>query len=128
MIWSPAITAVLMGIIAAFSFGGGFAIGDWRMASRLERLSSDNALLSASNDRCATDIEKTRVAMESLRTTTITREKNAARAMKDASEVAVRHTKAARKIQSAPPAAPERHCEKMTVEQAGYVRDRHQNK
>jgi hypothetical protein len=124
MIWSPAITAVLIGIVAAFSFGGGFALGDWRMASRLERLSSDNALLSAANDRCATDIEKARVAMDTLRTATITREKNAARAMKNASKVAVRHTKAARKIQSLPPASPEHHCEKMTVEQIEYVRDR----
>jgi hypothetical protein len=127
MIWSPAITAVLIGIVAAFSFGGGFALGDWRMASRLERLSSDNALLSAANDRCAMDIEKARVAMDALRTTTITREKNAARAMQAASKVAVRHTKAAKKIQSLPPAKPEHQCEKMTAEQMEYVRDRHQN-
>lgn len=127
MIWSPAITAVLMGIIAAFSFGGGFALGDWRMTSRLERLSSDNALLSASNDRCAMDIEKARVAMESLRTTTAIREKNAAKAMQAASVDAVRHTKAARKIQSAPSVAPEHQCEKMTAEQTEYVRDRHKN-
>lgn len=64
MIWSPAITAVLIGIVAAFSFGGGFALGDWRMAPRVARLSSDNALLSAANDRCAVDIEKARVAIE----------------------------------------------------------------
>jgi outer membrane murein-binding lipoprotein Lpp len=67
MIWSPAITAVLIGIVAAFSFGGGFALGDWRIASRLERLSSDNALLSAANDRCAMDIEKARAAIEAAK-------------------------------------------------------------
>jgi hypothetical protein len=127
MIWSPAITAVLIGIVAAFSFGGGFALGDWRMASRLERLSSDNALLSAANDRCATDIEKARVAMDALRTATATREKKAARAMHAASKVAARHTTAARKIQSLPPAEPEQRCEKMTAEQMEYVRDRHRH-
>lgn len=58
MIWSPAITAVLIGIVAAFSFGGGFALGDWRINHRLERLESDNKLLSAANDRCAQDMEK----------------------------------------------------------------------
>jgi hypothetical protein len=127
MIWSPAITAVLIGIVAAFSFGGGFALGDWRMASRLERLSSDNALLSSANDRCAMDIEKARVAMDALRTSTITREKNAARAMQAASKTAVRHVKAAKKIQSLPPVEPAHQCEAMTAEQMEYVRRRHQN-
>ena len=127
MIWSPAITAVLIGIVAAFSFGGGFALGDWRMASRLERLSSDNALLSAANDRCAMDIEKAGIAMEALRTTAIARGKNAAKAMQVASKAAVRHTKAARKIQSLPPVEPEHQCERMIAEQMEYVRDRHQN-
>jgi hypothetical protein len=127
MIWSPAITAVLIGIVAAFSFGGGFALGDWRMASRLERLSSDNALLSAANDRCATDIEKARVAMDALRAITVTREKNATKAMQAASKVSMRHTKTARKIQSLPPAKPEQRCEKITVEQIEYVRDRQRN-
>jgi hypothetical protein len=127
MIWSPAITAVLIGIVAALSFGGGFALGDWRMVSRLERLSSDNALLSTANDRCAMDIERARVAMDALRNATITREQNAAKAMQTASKVAVRHTKAARKIQSLPPAKPEQQCQKMTIEQMEYVRGRHQN-
>jgi len=127
MIWSPAITAVLIGIVAAFSFGGGFALGDWRMASRVAHLSSDNALLSAANDRCATDIEKVRAAMDTLRATTIAREKNAAKAMPTASKAAVRHTKAARKIQSLPPAKPGHLCEKMAAEQMEYVRDRRQN-
>jgi hypothetical protein len=64
VIWSPAITAVLIGIIVAFSFGGGFALGDWRMASRLERLSSDNALLWAVNDRAAVDLQAARKVVE----------------------------------------------------------------
>jgi hypothetical protein len=97
------------------------------MASRLERLSSDNALLSAANDRCATDIEKARVAMDALRAITVTREKNATKAMQAASKVSMRHTKTARKIQSLPPAKPEQRCEKITVEQIEYVRDRQRN-
>lgn len=44
MIWSPAITAVLIGIVAAFSFGGGFSLGDWRMNSRIKRLEHDQVI------------------------------------------------------------------------------------
>jgi len=41
---TPEISAIVIASIAAFSFGGGFALGDWRMNSRLERITSESTV------------------------------------------------------------------------------------
>lgn len=124
---TPAITAIVIAVFAALSFGGGFALGDWRMASQIQRLNSNNAVLSAANDQCATDIQSARMAMETLTATTATRERNAAKAMQGAATAAAKHTDNARKIRALPPVAPPKQCEVINAEQIRYVQHRHQN-
>ena len=127
MISTPAITAIIIAVLVALSFSGGFALSDWRMASRIQQLNSDNAVLSAANDRCATDIQSTRTAMDALTATAAAREKKAAKAMRDATTAAAQHTGNAKKMQALPPVTPEKQCEVVYVEQIKYVQSRHPN-
>lgn len=124
---TPAITAIVIAVFSALAFGGGFALGDWRMASQIQRLNSHNAMLSAANDKCATDIQSARIAMEALTTSTAAREKNAVMAMRGATAAAAKHSNRAKKISALPPAAPEKQCEAISTEQIKYVQSRHQN-
>ena len=125
MLGSPLITAILMGVIAAFSFGGGFAIGDWRMASRLERLSSDNALLKAANERCATDIQNAKTAVDSLVALAEARDRAAAESMQQAQPEAEQHTARVLKIRKLAPVPQDQQCEVIKTEQIAYVQSRH---
>ncbi len=125
MISTPAITAIVIAVLVALAFSAGFALSDWRMASRIQQLNSNNAVLSAANDRCATDIQIVRAAMNSLTATAAAREKNAANAMRSATTAAAKHTGNAKKMQTLPPAAPEKQCEVVYVEQIKYVQSRH---
>jgi len=56
MINNPAIIAIALSIFVALAFGGGFAVSSWRSASEIQRLNSSNAVLSAANNRCASDM------------------------------------------------------------------------
>lgn len=125
MISTPAITAIVIVVLVALAFSGGFALSDWRMASRIQQLNSDNAVLSAANDRCATDIQSTRTAMDALTVAAAAREKEAAKAMRGATTVAAQHTGNAKKMQALPSAAPEKQCAVVYVEQIKYVQSRH---
>ena len=82
MISTPAITAIVIAVLVALAFSGGFALSDWRMASRIQQLNSNNAVLSAANDKCATDIQSAHMAMDALTAAATTREKDAAKAMR----------------------------------------------
>lgn len=125
MFITSTITAIVIAVLVALAFGGGFVLGDWRMASRMQRLNSDNAVLSAANDRCATDIQSVRMAMESLTATTAAREKNAASAMRSAAAAAAKHANNVKKIRALPPVAPGKQCEAIDKEQIRYVQSRH---
>ena len=127
MISTPAITAIVIAVLVALAFSGGFALSDWRMASRIQQLNSNNAVLSAANDRCATDIQSARMAMDALTATAAAREKDAAKAMRSATTAAAKHTGNAKKLQTLPPVAPEKQCEVVYVEQIKYVQSRHHN-
>jgi hypothetical protein len=127
MISTPAITAIIIAVLVALAFSGGFALSDWRMASRIQQLNSNNAVLSAANDRCATDIQSTRTAMDTLTAAATARENEAAKAMRGATTAATQHTANAKKMQVLPPAAPEKQCEVVYVEQIKYVQSRHPN-
>jgi hypothetical protein len=127
MISTPAITAIVIAVLVALAFSGGFALSDWRMASRIQQLNSNNAVLSAANDRCATDIQSAHMAMDALTATAATREKAAAKAMRSAATAAAEHTSSAKKLRSLPPVTPEKQCEVISMEQIKYVRSRRQN-
>ena len=127
MISSPAIIAIVLAIFVALAFSGGFAVSNWRCASEIQRLSSSNAVLSAANDKCATDIQSVRGAMDALAAASAMRDKNAAVAMRHAESVAAKHTNRAKKIISLPPVALEYQCEVLVHEQIEYVKSRRQN-
>lgn len=127
MISTSAITAVVIAVIAALAFSGGFALSDWRMALQIQRLNSNNAVLSAANDKCATDTQSVRRAMETLTAATAAREKNAASAMRSAAMAAAKHTNNVKKIRALPPVAPEKQCEVIGTEQIKYVQSRRSN-
>ncbi len=124
---SSAITVVVIAVIAALAFSGGFALSDWRMALQMQRLSSNNAVLSAANDKCATDTQSVRTAVETLTATTAAREKNAASAMRSAAMEAAKHSSNVKKIRALPPVAPEKQCEVIGKEQIKYVQNRRGN-
>ncbi|KIO48206.1 hypothetical protein [Nitrosospira sp. NpAV] len=126
---SPAVTAVVIAILAALAFGGGFALSDWRTASQIQRLNTDNAMLSAANDKCATDIQSVRMALEALTVAAAKREKDAVKAMRAAATAAATHTGNAKKIRSLRPVPLERgkHCEMIAAEQIQYVQNRRGN-
>jgi hypothetical protein len=127
MISSPAIIAIVLAIFVGLAFGGGFAVSNWRSASEIQRLNSSNAVLSAANDKCATDIQSVRNAMDALAAASAVRDKNAAMAMRRAESVAAKHTDRAKKIIALPPVALEHQCEVLTREQVEYVKNRRQN-
>ena len=127
MISTPAITAIVIAVLVALAFSGGFALSDWRMASRIQQLNSNNAVLSAANDRCATDIQSAHMAMDALTAAAATREKAAAKGMRGAATAAAEHTSNDKKIRSLPPVTPDKQCEVISTEQVKYVRSRRQN-
>ena len=124
---SPAITAIIIAVLAAVAFTGGFAVSNWRSTAEIQRLNSDNAMLSASNNKCASDIQSVRAAMAALTTASMTREKNAAAAMQQAGAVAAKHVSRAKDIRSRPPVAPQYQCEAIMREQAAYIQTRRQD-
>ena len=124
---SPAVTAVVIAILAALAFGGGFALSDWRAAAQIQRLNTNNAMLSAANDKCATDIQSVRMALEALTVAAAKREKDAVKAMRAATTAAATHTGNAKKIRSlrpAPAATLGKQCEMISTEQIQYVQSR----
>ena len=124
---SPAITAIIIAVLAAVAFIGGFAVSDWRSAAEIRQLNSDNALLSASNNKCASDIQSVRAAIAGLTTASMSREKNAAAAMQQAGTAAAKHVSRAKDIRSRPPVAPQYRCEAITREQAAYIQTRRED-
>ena len=124
---SPAITAIIIAVLAAVAFTGGFAVSNWRSTAEIQRLNSDNAMLSASNNKCASDVQSVRAAMVALTTASMTREKNAAAAMQQAGAVAAKHVSRAKDIRSRPSVAPQYQCEAIMREQAAYIQTRRQD-
>jgi hypothetical protein len=127
MFTSPAITAIVIAIFAALAFTAGFVVSDWRSASQLQRLRSQNSVLSVANEKCVLDIQSVRAAMAAMTETAATREKNAARAMRSAAATAAKHTSRAKKTRALPAVAPEHQYEVIKREQIEYVQSRHQN-
>jgi len=124
---SPAITAIIIAVVAAVAFTGGFAVSNWRSTAEIQRLNSDNAMLSASNNKCASDIQSVHAALDALTTASMKREKNAAVAMRHAGAAAGKHANRAKDIRSRPPVAPQYQCEAIMREQAAYIQTRRQD-
>ena len=128
MISSPTILAVVIAVCAGLAFTGGFAVGDWRSALQIQRLTSNNVALTMANNKCATDIQSVRSSMDALAADSTKRKKNAAKAMRGARVSATRHSRRAEKMLALSPIAPEHQYEVITREQIAYVQGRHEDR
>lgn len=81
---SPTIATIAIAVLVALSFGGGFAINEWRNSGKIGRLKSVNSVLIAANDRCATDITGVQEAVGVITKGVEEREIAASKAMKSA--------------------------------------------
>lgn len=126
MFTSPAITAIVIAIFAAFAFTGGFVVSGWRSASQMQQLSSQKAALLAANEKCVLDIQSVRAATSAMTKAAATREKNAAIAMRRAAATAAKHTRRAKKTHGLPVVPLEHQYEAIKREQTEYVQSRHQ--
>ena len=124
---SPTILAIVIAVFAGLAFTGGFVVSDWRSASHIQQLGSENAMLSAANDKCTVDIQSVHKAMDELAASSAKREQNATKAMRRAEADAARHTNGAKKINALPPVKPEHQYEVIMKEQIEYVQKRHEN-
>ena len=124
---SPTILAVVIAVFAGLAFTGGFVVSDWRSSSHIQQLGSENAMLSAANDKCTVDIQSVHTAMNELAASSAKREQNANKAMRRAEVDAARHTNGAKKINALPPVKPEHQYEVIMKEQIEYVQKRHEN-
>lgn len=124
---SLGVTAIIMGIVAALAFGGGFAVSNWRAAAEIQRLNSINEVAYAANDKCAQEIESVRASMSALTAASARREKNAAQAMRGAAAEAAKHVARAKETRSLQPVLPVQQFEVLAREQIEYVKRRHQD-
>ena len=122
--FSSTVQAILIVIFAIGVFTGGYVVSSWRSAAQVQRLSSENAMLSEAKKKCFLDIQSVQNSMKALTQTAAEREKNAAKAIEGASSAAAGHTNRAKRIRTLPPIASERQYEAITREQAEYVQSR----
>ncbi len=128
MFSTPTILAVVIAVSAALAFTGGFAVSNWRSSGQIQRLNSDNAVLSATNDKCVVDIQSVHSAMDALEATSARQKKQAARAMRGAAADAAKHKNRAKKLSALSPVKSEHQYEVIAREQAEYVQSRHEDR
>ncbi|SDA27264.1 hypothetical protein SAMN05216315_13253 [Nitrosospira sp. Nsp18] len=121
MLATPAITAIVITIFATLSFGGGFVVSDWRSSKEMQRLSSENAVLRAANDKCATDVVTVRAGVKEVTDALDAKKQAADAAMKDAQYSAGKHSTLAEEVNSLPVRPDETQCQAVEREQREYV-------
>ena len=126
MISSPAIIAIVLAVFVTLAFSGGFAVSNWRASGEMQRLNSSNAVLAAANDKCATDIQSVRKAMDVVTAAAEVREKAAKVSMVTATRTADVHTAKAKQIKALPLIQLDKQCEAIRLEQMEYVKERAQ--
>lgn len=121
---SPAITAIIIAVLTALAFGGGFAVSDWRDGRTVEKLQSDNAVLRAANDKCSADVQQVKKAVQAMESVAAERERQAAEQMQDTIPLVKQHQARITKIKALPAVKPEMQCEAIIQEQIEYVKTR----
>lgn len=102
MFSGPAITAIIIGVVAAFFFGGGFAVSDWRSGEEIACLASNKVVLGAANDKCTADVQLVRQGLDEIKVAAEVRVKAAEAEMDNAKARATKHSRAASAITAAP--------------------------
>jgi hypothetical protein len=119
-----AIYGIIAAVIFGAGFGGGFAVADWRSGAEIARLQSDNAIKSAANQKCETDIESVRNGIKQVTDAVGKREEAARNAMSQAEVLAAKHSRRAAETKAAPVIPVEGQCEAIVKEQIEYVEKR----
>lgn len=121
---SPAIAIGIAIAIALLSFGGGFAIADWRMSGKVEKLQGNNNLLSDANSKCAVDVQNAQTAMQAMTAVSQERERQAQESMRQAQPQVEQRTATITRIRALPPVPLDQQCEAIKQEQIAYVKGR----
>jgi hypothetical protein len=49
---NPSLVAIVIGVLVAITFAGGFALSDWRSEARIRKLTTDNTVLTVLHQEC----------------------------------------------------------------------------
>jgi hypothetical protein len=126
MIGTGAIAGMLLAV-AVLAFGGGFAVADWRKSGELEKSRSESKLLTASNNRCAADVQNVNAVVEAMILEAGDRERKAQEAMKQTEPIVEKRKATITRIRALPAVKPDMQCEAMSQEQIAYVQARHES-
>lgn len=121
---SPTVLAIIFGVAVIAAFGGGFALADWRMSGKVERLNGDNALLKQANGRCASNIQAAAKAVSDLQAAVAERERQAEQSMQQAQPQVEQRKAVITRIKALPSVPVDQQCEAIKREQVAYVRER----
>ena len=121
---SPTIATIGIAVLVALSFGGGFAINEWRNSGKRGQLESVNPALIAANDRCAIDITGVQKAVGVITKGVEEREMAAWKARKSAQLIEAKHSTKATEIKALSQIAPDQQCAAIIQKQQDYVQAR----
>ncbi len=128
MPFSPAITAIAIGIYTLLAFGGGFAVSHWRDSGEMERLRSDKKIVEAVNKKCVADLGEVRQSVASLLDMEAVLRKEAQKAQKDVQPAVEKHQARITRIKQLPPVvASDQQCMAIKLEQIDYVKLRRED-
>lgn len=128
----PAITAIIIAVVSALSFAGGWGVKGWKdgaavanIEKKNESLESRNSILQTANSNCAVDIDGVKKGVAIIIAQVEERERAASDAMK-AAELQIAQRKGRIKISHLPRVAPaqDAQCAAIVQEQMDYVRER----
>jgi len=124
MLLNPWILAGALGGVVLVSFGGGFAVENWRKGAEIEKLKGENSLLLSVGGKCQADVRQVREAMQALKDETARMKKEAEEAMRQAEPEVIERARTITKIKTLPTVKLDMQCEAVKHEQVEYVRRR----
>jgi hypothetical protein len=124
MLGSLALQVIVAIVIFVAGSGTGWTINEWRNGAKIAHLDSNNAVLSAANDKCKTDVESARAGVKQVTDALEAKKQAAEAAMKDAQYWAHKHSKLAEEVNSLPILEGETQCQAIEREQREYVQAR----
>ena len=124
--FSPAISAIVILVMAALTFTAGFTVSSWRSNGEIERLKGDKQVLTASNNKCVADLKNVNQAVAVMLDAAEERQRKAAEAMQQARPQVQKKLARITQIRNMPAVPIDGQCKAIREEQAGYVLARHQ--
>lgn len=104
--------------------GIGWTIKDWKDGAKMAALESRDAVVTAANDKCKTDVVTVKAGVKEVTDALAKKKQDADAAMKDAEFWARRHSNLAREVNALPVKPDESTCDAITREQMEYVQSR----